>query len=379
VQRQLDATITFSDEQGMLLDTATEFFRAKSATAAVRAQLETPAGFGQKVWDEMVGLGWSGLAVPAEYGGSGLSLAEAVTIAEPMGRHLLASPFLSTQLFVQGLLAGGSAAQKSDYLTRVASGAIGTVALFEASGDWDLTRASCDAVIAGGAVRLSGVKTLVTDAAAAELLLISVRCAGAPALLVVEKAQLSAAVLRREIVIDETQRSYRLDLDGITVPAAALISGAAALGALAAIRNGALLLLSAAAAGGTAGVLNLMLEYLDTRKAFGRKIGSFQALKHTCADILIGLERGRSHLYHAASLVASGRDAEVALRMAKAETSDAFAFAADRAIQFHGGFGFTYECDAQLYLRRALWLQYAFGDAAHHRRHLADLLLPKIP
>ena len=115
---------------------------------------------------------------------------------------------------------------------------------------------------------------------------------------------------------------------------------------------------------------------------FDRLIGSYQALKHPTVDVMIGLERSRSHLYHAASLFddcAGNGDltaAEVALRMAKAESSDAFAFAGDRAIQFHGAVGFTYECDAQLYLRRALWNQYQYGDSLHHRKRLAELMLP---
>ena len=138
------------------------------------------------------------------------------------------------------------------------------------------------------------------------------------------------------------------------------------------------MLLSAESAGGIAGVLEVIVEYLNTRTAFGRKIGGYQGLKHPTVDILIGLERSRSHAYHAASLIEAGADGqsiEVALRMAKAESSDSYAFAGDRAIQFHGGFGFTWECDAQLYLRRALWAQYAFGDAIHHRRHLAEQLI----
>jgi len=376
MEQRLDTRMTFSDEQAMLLDTAVEFFRAKAPPAAVRAQIDTEHGFDRALWDEMVALGWSGLAVPAEYGGSGLSLAEAVTIAEPMGRHLAASPFLATQLCVQGVLAGGDDVQKSDWLSRIVGGTIGTVAVFEPAGSWDLALADAEATLVGDTVHLRGVKGLVTDAGVAELLLVSARHAGAPALALVERSQVPAAHLQRETVIDETQRSFRLNLEGITLPAAALITGPAARAGLDAIRNGALLLVSAMAAGGIAGVLDIVVDYLNTRTAFGRKIGSFQALKHTCAEILIGLERSRSHVYHAASRIGAGEDAEVALRMAKAEASDAFAFAGDRAIQFHGGFGFTYECDAQLYLRRALWLQYLFGDAAHHRRRLGELLLP---
>ena len=119
----------------------------------------------------------------------------------------------------------------------------------------------------------------------------------------------------------------------------------------------------------------MTVDYLNTRSTFGRKIGSYQALKHACADILVGLERSRSHLYHAATMCAGNENPEIALRMAKAEATEVFAYAGDRAVQFHGGFGFTWECDAQLYLRRALWLQYSHGDAAHHRQKLAQLLL----
>ncbi len=358
----------------MLLDTAVSFFKDKSPVAAVRSRLETEHGFERSTWDEIVALGWSSLAIPTEYGGSGLSLAEAATIAEPMGRHLFAAPLTSTHLFVQGVLAAGSSAQKNAHLARVCDGAVATVALFETEGSWEISRPTCTATSVGGSLRLSGTKILVTDAAAADLLLVSARHGNATVLIVLTASDIPASARRRETVIDETRRSYRLQLDGITVPSNRMLASGA--GGIEAIRNAALLLVSAEAAGGIAGVLDITVDYLNTRTAFGRKIGSFQALKHTCADILIGLERSRSHVYHAATVLAAGEAGEAALRMAKVEACDSFAFAGDRAIQFHGGFGFTYECDAQLYLRRALWLQYWFGDGPHHRKRLAELLLP---
>lgn len=373
---QLSDKITFTDEQAMLLDIATGFFREKSPIVAVRRQIASESGLDRELWDEMAGLGWLGVAVPERFGGSGLSLADVTVIVEPMGRHLAGTPFISTQLFIQGLIAGGTAKQQGDLLPQICRGAIGTVALFESDGDWDLAHIETSAVMAADAVQLSGVKTLVCDAAAADFFLVSVSLAGAPALAIVRAADLAPGRRTRETVIDETRRAYRLDLAGISIPASSFISGEKARAALKAIRDSALLLASAEAAGGIAGALEVIVEYLNTRSAFGRKIGSYQSLKHSCADILVGLERARSHVYHAASLLAAGEDAEVALRMAKVEAADSFVFAGDRAIQFHGGFGFTYDCDAQLYLRRALWLQYAFGDAAHHRRRLADLLLP---
>lgn len=373
---QLSNTITFTDEQAMLLDIATNFFREKSSIATVRRQIASESGFDRELWGEIAELGWLGIAVPERFGGSGLSLADVTVIAEPMGRHLAGTPLISTQLFIQALLAGGSEQQQRELLPKICNGAIGTVALFESDGDWNLEHIGSQAVISADAARLSGAKTLVCDAAVADFVLVSVALDGAPALAIVKAADLPRERRTRETVIDETRRAWRLELDGVNVSASSLMAGDKARAALKAISDAALLLAAAEAAGGIAGALETTVEYLNTRSAFGRKIGSYQSLKHTCAEILVGLERTRSHVYHAASLLAAGEDAEVALRMAKVEAGDSFVYAGDRAVQFHGGFGFTYDCDAQLYLRRALWLQYAFGDATHHRRRLADLLLP---
>ena len=382
----MNTRIDFSDEQAMLLDSATAFCRAQSTPATVRSLIGSPhdnsPGFDRGLWAQIAQLGWLGIAVPEALGGSGLTVGHTAVIAEPMGRHLLALPFTSTQLCIQGLLAGGSAAQQAEWLPHLAQGGFGTVALFEDDGDWALTQPACRAEIHSVSAQLHGAKTLVTDAAVADLLLVSVMLDGAPALALLVAADLPAGHLQREVIIDETRRSYRLQLDGLRVPASRLITGAPALAALQAVRNAALLLASAEAAGGIAGALAVVVDYLNTRTAFGRKIGSFQSLKHSCADILVSLERARSHVAHAATLLTdlaepgAAAAAEVALRMAKVEAGDSFVMAGDRAVQFHGGFGFTYDCDAQLYLRRALWLQPWFGDAAHHRRRLADALWP---
>jgi acyl-CoA dehydrogenase len=371
----LSNRMTFSDEQASLLDVAATFCREKISVATVRRQISSESGFDRELWNEIAELGWTGVMIPEDFGGSGLSLAEVVAIVEPMGRHLAATPFVSTQLFARALLAGGNEPLQRAFLPQICSGAIGTVALFESEGDWNLGHIEASASHEGDTVRLSGRKTLVCDAAVADFVLVSVSLSGAPALAVVKAADLPRERRERELVIDETRRCFSLRLDGISVPLASLITGAHAQAVLKAIRDAALLLAAAEAAGGIAGVLELTVEYLNTRMAFGRKIGSYQSLKHACSEILIGLERTRSHVYHAATLIAAGEDAEIALRMAKVEAGDSMVFAGDRAVQFHGGFGFTWDCDAQLYLRRALWLQYAFGDAAHHRRKLADLLL----
>ena len=208
-----------------------------------------------------------------------------------------------------------------------------------------------------------------------DLLLVSACIDNEVALVLLDSAVLGEARVRADNVLDETRRSFSVDLNGIAVDEEQLITGANAEAALAALEQTAWLLYSADACGGVSGVIDLVVDYLNTRTQFGEKIGSYQALKHPTVDMLVGLERARSHLYHAATLLDSGEAATTALRMAKTESTEAYSFASDRAIQFHGGFGFTYECDAQMYLRRALWLQYQYGDAPHHRAELAHHLL----
>ena len=392
---RLRQNMAFSDEQAMLLEAATAFCRERSTSALVRQRLGTDTGFDATLWQDMVAMGWLGLAVPEAQGGSGLGLGHLAVLAEPMGRHLLATPFASTQLAVAGLLGAAQAGDERHQaeLAALAQGRIASVALFEESGDWAIAKVdavTCRAETAGDQVRLSGIKCNVTDGLVADALLVSVVWQGELALAWLPTSALPAGAMSPEVLVDSTRRSARLTLDGTELPASALITGAAAQAALRQIQQTGWLLGAAEAAGGIAGVLDVVVEYLNTRKAFGRKIGSYQGLKHPCADMLVALERSRSHVAHAATLLNSahaatrtnarededGEGAELALRMAQAEAKDGLLFAGDRAVQFHGGFGFTWECDAQLYLRRALWLQPWFGDAAHHRKRLADLMWP---
>lgn len=379
----LNTRINFSDEQAMLLEAATSFCRDQSPSSAVRARIASDAGFDPAHWQAMVDMGWLGIAVPEAHGGSGLGLGACAVVAEPLGRHLLHTPFMATQLAIQALLAGGSAAQQSEWLPRLATGTVGTVALFEDGGDWNLQALDSRAAVAGGSATLSGHKALVPDAGVADLLVTSVAVDGAPALALLTRAE-AAGRLQAETVVDATRRSFGLRLDGLQVPVDRLITGDSAIRALHAVRQAAWLLAAAEASGGIAGALAVTVDYLNTRNAFGRKIGSYQGLKHGCAEILCQLERVRSHVYHAATLVdadpaGAQPETEIALRMAKADAGDAAVQAGDRAVQYHGGFGFTWDCDAQLYLRRALFLQPWFGDAAHHRSALAGLLLDAVP
>jgi len=372
----MNQAIEFTEEQGMLLDTALDFCGKHSPMSMVRARLTDELSVPAVIWREIVDLGWSAITIPEVHGGLGLGLSELVPIVESMGRHLLATPLVWSAITAQALVKAGSEAQKNAWLPKVAGGAVATMGLVEPDGSWLLDQPSCVAQAQAGKLSLTGTKCFVQDATLADIIIVSVLLDGQPRLVLLQRAEIPTAALIQEVVIDETRRSFQLTLDGISVDMDSLLP----LTCFVEIEQVAMLLLSAEMAGGHANALNLVIEYLKTRKQFDKYIGSYQALKHPTVDILIGLEASRAHLYHAATIFDQATDddsvaKEVALRMAKAVASEGFAFAGDRAIQFHGGFGFTFECDAQLYLRRALWCQYQFGDETYQRTCLAPLLL----
>ncbi len=367
--------IKISDEQAQLLEIAAAFARDKFPLSAARARIAADEDLNKDVWAEMAALGWLGVAIPEEFGGSGLSLAEVVTIVEPLGRHVAGTPLVSSTLVAQALLKAGTDSQKRSYLPKLAEGAIAALALSEPGGDWNMTNLTATATKTADGVALSGVKTFVTDAASAELMLISVMKEGRPALALLDREAFCKGRIERETVIDETRRSYRVTLDGITVQDCYFFEPAQTGAAFRYLDEAACLLVAAEMCGGAAGVIATTVEYLKTRKQFGRLIGSYQALKHPMVDALIMLDAARSHLYYAAGVVGESAEGEIAVRMAKAAAGEALAFAADRAIQFHGGFGFTYDCDAQLYRRLGLWGEARHGDAAWQRARLAELML----
>jgi alkylation response protein AidB-like acyl-CoA dehydrogenase len=369
-----NTALALGEEQAMLLDVAREFCRDKSPMAVVREQLETASGYDQALWEEMVALGWTGIALPESCGGSGLGVAAVVGVAEAMGRAMLGTPLLSTTLAGQLLLRAESGSGVDNVLSALASGTVATVALLE-SADWGDTTLSCTL---GADGVLQGVKQFVADAEAAQLFVVVAQRQGAAALAVVRAEQLGAGAITPNTLIDQTRRSATVDFSGVRVAGADQVSGPGVSDALRDLHLLGALLSAAEATGSAASCLDTIVEYLKTRKQFGKLIGSYQALKHPTVDILTQVDAARSFIYHAATLIADGpldRDAEIACRMAKAQATETLLYAGDRAVQFHGGMGFTYECDAQLYIRRAQWSQQHYGDAQHHRKRLANLLL----
>ncbi len=371
-----NAAIEWSEEHALLSNNASELLAKRWDFAAVRRNIAEPAGFDRGLHRELCELGWLGLCLPPELGGTGMPLSALPCIFEPMGRCLLAGPYLANTLASLTLLTAASPAQQRALVPPLASGAaLATVAVFEPDGSWLLDEPAVVAEPTGGGFALTGVKTAVLDAHNVQHVLVSARLNGELAWL-----WLAADALRdriqREVIVDETRRSARIDFTGLRVDAASMLEGDAR-AALGQLQRVAWLLFAADMAGGSEGVLQLTLDYLRTRTQFGKPIGSYQALKHPMVEIMCAIEDGRSLVYRAAAALARGEpDADTALRMAKAQLGDTYTHASDRSIQFHGAIGFTYECHAQLFFRRAQWAEHSFGDALHHRRRIADALWP---
>ena len=371
--------LAFSDEQAMLLDSAKNFCGDKSDISAVRSHLQSDSGHNPEIWQEMVALGWTGIAIPEQYGGFAMGLGSTVPVIESMGRHLLGTPLITSTLASQAILRGGSEAQREQWLPKVVQGTVGSMALLD-NEDWGAKLCGVTANASDSGIVLSGKKLLVADATVADFFVVSVNHSGNhssnPALAIVEASQLAAGAITANTLIDETKRAATVDFTGVTISPDALLPHSEQ--ALKDVRLIGALLTAAEATGTSAATLDCIVSYLTSRIQFGRLIGSYQSLKHPTVDILLQMDSSRSLIYHAATLIDNGpvaKDTEVACRMAKAQATETLLFAGDRAVQFHGGMGFTYDCDAMLYIRRAQWAQHQYGDAQHHRLHLAKLLL----
>jgi acyl-CoA dehydrogenase len=364
--------ISFGEEQALLLETAAEFARKMAEERRVRTLIQAADGLDRSLWAGMSELGWPVLAVSEDNGGSGLSVADAVPIVEALGRHLLPSPLIPS-LVAAAAIAANPPPDGPRLLGLLARGGYATLALAEPGRGWEFRHPTATATRSGGhRLTLAGLKTGVPFAIGADAILTSVLLDGRPRLLALRGDHVPANAARREAPLDETQRTFRLDLAEVAADESGLLPEAP--DGFDGLLRGATLLLAAEMCGGVAGVLDVTVDYLKTRKQFGRLIGSYQALKHPVVDLYTHYELLRSLVYAAATRFAAN-DGWRLVRMAKAKASELFPRAGDRAVQFHGGFGFTYDCDAGLYLRRALWSQAQFGDGPYHRRRLAEELL----
>ncbi|MEV5829770.1 acyl-CoA dehydrogenase family protein [Spirillospora sp. NPDC052242] len=367
---------SFSEEQDELRATLRSFFARYSTEADVRRIAESGAGYDPDVWRRLAqDLGLQGLAVPEEHGGAGFGYAELGIVFEEMGRALLCAPYFATvALAAEALLRSGDEQAAKDYLPGISAGTtVATLALTEEDGTWTEAGVRLTASRGDGGWTLSGAKTYVPDGHLAHLLLVVARGESGLSLFAVEEG---APGLTRTALptLDQTRAQARVEFAGTP---ARLIGGEG--GAWPIVERTvatAAILLAAEQVGGAAATLDTAVEYAKVREQYGRPIGTFQGIKHKCADLLTVLESARSAAYGGLWALDADDESEVgvAAALAKVYCSEMFTEVASGGIQIHGAIGFTWEHPAHLYFKRAKSSEVLLGTPAHHRRLLAARL-----
>jgi alkylation response protein AidB-like acyl-CoA dehydrogenase len=363
----------FSEEQEELRRGVRRFLEEKSSEADVRRLMETPEGYDTAVWKQMAEqLGLQGLAIPEEYGGSGYTYVELVVIFEEMGRALLCAPYFSSvALAANLLLTAGDDSAKKDYLPGIADGTtLATVALAEASGRWDEGGITLEASGSGASWTLTGEKLYVLDGHLADLILVPARTPAGVSVFAVDKGAegLTTTALS---TMDQTRKQARVSFE--STPARLVGADGTGWAAVSKMLDLAVVALAAEQVGGAQRVLEMAVDYAKVRVQFGRPIGSFQAIKHKCADMLLEVESAKSAAYYAGWAAAEDNDElPVVASLAKSYCSEAYFHATAENIQIHGGIGFTWEHPAHLYFKRAKSSELLFGDPTYHRELLAQ-------
>jgi len=369
-----------SEEQEQLQQSARDFLARECPTALVRELARSEDGFARGFHQKLAGMGWTGLIIPDAFGGVGLSMLDLAVLSEEMGRAVMPGPFFaSSGLAALALINGGASALKKEWLPRLVSGeAIGALAFLEES-----DRLDCEGVVARASktrtgYRLNGVKMFVLDAHVADFLIVAARSRAhgenGICLFLVPRDTPGVTVAPLPNV-DQTRRPCEVVLRNVDVPASARVADETkGWKTLSRVIDAACVLLAADSLGGAQRALEMAVEYAKAREQFGKPIGSFQAVKHLCAEMVSEIEPSRSLLWYAAyAYDHETRNAARAASMAKARLSDVYARTTNRAVQIHGGIGFTWEHDMHLWFKRAKWNEAAFGNATYHRERLANL------
>ncbi|MBF8185294.1 acyl-CoA/acyl-ACP dehydrogenase [Nonomuraea sp. K274] len=360
-----------SQEQRELRDSVRRFLAEKSPLTAVREQMDGHDGYDRAVWRQAgEQLGLTGIGIPEVYGGAGAGFVEQCIVLEEMGRGLYCAPyFAGAVLAATALTRCDDEDARKRYLPGIASGEV--IATLAVTGDgrtWNGTDTALAAREDDGTWRLSGHRGLVLDGHVADLILAAAPTPGGVSLFAVPGGApgLTATALP---TLDQTRRLARLDFD----EAPAELIGTAGAAPLEAVMDVAAVALAAQQLGGAQAALDMAVEYAKVRRQFDRPIGSFQAIKHKCADLLMEIESARSAVVYGAWAVAeAAEDVPVVAPLVKAYASETYLHAASENIQIHGGIGFTWEHDAHLYFKRAASDSLLFGDADFHRDRLAD-------
>jgi alkylation response protein AidB-like acyl-CoA dehydrogenase len=362
-----------SKPQKLLQQSARDLFARACPAKRVRELMATDTALNSELWSDVADQGWLGIHLAESCGGLGLGTVELAVVAEEMGRACFPGPFLGT-VWAATLIAAAN--EKSKHLETLASGtAKGAVAFLEPDGGWNAGDVQLKATAAGGGYKLSGRKAFVCDAQTADLLVVVAR-ADDGLLLASVPAKSSGVKVSATGGIDATRKLADVTFEGAAVGADDVLAvGRAADEALARSLDVATLVVAADMLGAMQWILEHAVEYAKTRQQFGKTIGTFQAVQHMCSDMLLWTESSRSAVYYAAwALDADPADAPRSVAIAKAYASDAAREVANRGVQVHGGIGFTWEHDLQLYYKRAKTSEILLGDAAWHRTRLAEMV-----
>jgi alkylation response protein AidB-like acyl-CoA dehydrogenase len=384
----------FTQEQQLIRETARRFFDEHATSQHMRAALETPEGYDAQLWHQMASdLGWAGLTIPERYGGAGLGMVELAILQHEQGRRLVPSPFFSTVCLAAPLIQQcATESQKTRWLGRIASGDLRVaVALTGRRGRPGAAGITAELVAeGGGGFRLSGESNFVIHGHACDSLLVAARSLGSwsadgitaggfradgLSLVMVEPAR-AGVTIEKLVTLDLTRPMARVTFDAIRISAEEVLGpeGAASLGFERAL-DLARVAIAAEAVGAAERILEMTVQYAKDRLQFGRAIGSFQAVKHRLADMMVAVEAARSASWYAAC-VADERDSELAeaASISKSACCDALFNCAANAIQLHGGIGFTWDHDAHLYFKRARAASTLLGTPSWHRERLAQIL-----
>ncbi|MGX7678439.1 acyl-CoA dehydrogenase family protein [Jatrophihabitans sp. DSM 45814] len=367
-------TLVLTEEQIALRASLREFLDDKAGEADLRRLSETPLGYDPEVWSQLATMGIQGLAIAEEYGGSGASFIELGIAVEEAGRSLLSAPLLSTAVLAAGVLvASRDEEAKLRHLPRIADGTcVMALAIEEAIGGLDLSQLSTTAVRDGGRWLLSGTKDFVIDGFQADAIIVVAGTTDGVGLF--EVAADAEGLTRTPLItMDATRKQARIDL--AQVPATRIGNAADAASAIPYVLDVAAVALAMEQVGGMQYVLETAVAYAQTRFQFGRAIGSFQAVKHRCADMLIKVELARSAAYFALwSAVNQPEDFPAAASLSKSYCSEAYFDVARNNIMVHGGIGFTWEHSAQLFYKRAKSDLLLFGTPTAHNEALLQRL-----
>lgn len=374
--------LVLSEEQSMLRDSARGLISDRAPLAHLRGlrDAKDATGFSRELWKNFAEMGFSGLLVPEEFGGSGLGCVEAGVVMEEIGRTLMPSPFLSTAVVAASALSrGGSAAQKSDYLPKISAGTLlAALAVDEGSKHRPL-RTGLKAIRSGNGFRLNGSKAFVVDGHVADLLIVAARNAGAAGerdgvTLFLVDPNAKGIATERTIMVD-AHNAARIDFDNVAVNADHVLGeidqGFALLEGVLNIGRGAV---ASEMVGLSEEVFARTVNYLKERKQFGKAIGEFQALQHRAAQLYIDIEITRAAVLKAQQALDANVDkATAAVAVAKARAGTTATRAVQEGVQMHGGMGMTDQFDIGFFMKRARVCEELFGDSNYHADQLARL------